>query len=163
MIHTAETKRKLSDMRRGALNPFYGRKHTPETRAKLAAHLRFCQSTRTYEPMPQRVVIPGPFDVAYLAGMIDADGSIRFRRGRPFVSVYNTYRPLIEWLMVTLRHGCVSKTTRGRLQVEAWTITAARDVYALLTAIRPHLKVKAADADAAIAHLVKKYPELKPQ
>jgi hypothetical protein len=103
--------------------------------------------------------------LTYVAGLIDADGSIRFKTDhstkvkvrRPFVSVYNTNTELVAWLMATFGHGCVAKGNMGREQVFSWTIQGARDVYALLTAIRPWLIVKRGDADAALEYLREKY------
>ena len=155
MRHTEETKQKLSAMRRGPLNPFYGKKHTEEFKARARLILRDHAGKSTLAP--QRLIVPIGITAAYLAGMIDADGSVRFRRGRPFVAVYNTYKPLIDWLVKTLGCGSVSKGNMGRELVQAWCITAARDVHALLGAVRPHLIVKAGDADAALAHLRDKY------
>lgn len=146
-------------MRRGERNPMFGRKHTPEALALIGAGARVTNARRQYVPVPQRIVIPDETTLAYIAGLVDADGSIRFRKGRPFVSIYNTNTDLIAWLMRTLGHGSVSNGNLGREQVVAWSIQAARDVYALVTAIRPWLIVKADDADAALAHLLEKYGE----
>ena len=166
MLHTDETKALLSEMRTGSANPFYGKTHTAEAKARIAKSSRLRNQSRTYEPAPQRVTIPAdPCVIAYLAGMVDADGSIRFKTDhststkvrRPFLSVYNTSRPLMDWLMETFSHGCTAKGNMGREQVQSWTIQGARDVYALVTAIRPYLIVKKSDADTALEHLRGRY------
>lgn len=165
MRHTDETRAHLSSIRQGAANPFYGKTHTEETKLRIAESSRLRNQSRTYEPAPQRITIPGPETCAYLAGLIDADGSIRFKTDhstkqkvrRPFVTVYNTNKDLITWLGETLGNGCVTKGNLGRDQVLAWTIQGAHDVYALLIAIRPWLIVKAVDADTALWYLREKY------
>lgn len=157
MKHTHATKLKLSAMRRGELNPFYGKKHTPEFRAAQSARTRAYNAERKYQPSPQQIVAPTDHVAAYLAGMIDADGSIRFRRGYPFVAIYNTHRPLMDWLMLVLKHGSISNGNKGRKTVRAWNVHAARDVYALITAVYPFLIVKRRDADAALEYLRGKY------
>lgn len=157
MKHSRKTIAKLSAMRTGYRNPFYGRHHSDEFKAAQSARTRAYNATRQYEPSPQSIVAPSGPVAAYLAGMIDADGSVRFKRGRPFVSVYNTNVPLIDWLSKTLGGGTVSKGNMGRKQVFAWTITAARDVFALLCAVRPLMIVKASDADAALKFFQGKY------
>lgn len=163
MRHTAETKAHLSAIRQGSANPFYGRTHTAEFGEDQAARNRMRTGPR--DPLPQQIVIPDKALCAYLAGLIDADGSIRFKTDhstrtknrRPFVTVYNTSRELIDWLMATLGHGCVAHGNLGREQVLSWTVQGARDVYALLTAIRPWLIIKSADADTALWYLREKY------
>lgn len=159
MRHTDDTLAKLSKMRRGDKNPFYGRKHSEEFKRAQSERTRAYNATRKYEASPQSVTIPNDVAfVAYLAGMIDADGSIRFRRRvRPFVCVYNTHAGLLEWIKTRLGHGSIYKTTSGREQVECWQITAARDVFAIITAIYPYLIVKRADADTVLEFLKGKY------
>lgn len=157
MRHTDATRAKLSEMRRGPRNPFFGRKHTEETKAKIAERTRINNLTRRYEPAPQRVVLPDEMTLAYVAGLVDADGSIRFARGRPFAGIYNTNRGLIDWLVATFGCGNLSNGNMGREQVVCWRLDRARDVYAFVSAIRPRLIVKAADADAALAYLREKY------
>jgi len=157
MKHTEETKRLLSDMRRGERNPFYGKKHSPEFIEQARRRMQGLNAARQYEAAPQKVRVPTGNDLAYLAGMIDADGSVRFRKGRPFVAVYNTSRPLIDWLLATMGHGSVSYGNEGRERVMAWCIQGARDVYALSTALLPLLIVKRGDAEAALAYLREKY------
>lgn len=156
MIHTAETKAKLSAIRRGDKNPFFGKKHTPEFRAQQSARTKAMNASRRYTVQPQKIITPTGDWRAYLAGMVDADGSIRFKAGRPFVSIYNTHKPLIVALLERMGGG-FSDGNLGRIQCYAWTITAARDVYAFVTSVRPLLIVKAGDADLVLAHLVEKY------
>lgn len=79
MKHTEETKRKLSEMRKGKKNPFYGKTHTEEAKRKMAlATRRRNLSTGQYNLAQQKVTIPKGGALAYFAGLIDADGSIRF-------------------------------------------------------------------------------------
>lgn len=165
MRHTDETRALLSEARKGSLNPFFGRTHTPEVRERLSVSARNRNLSRTYEPAPQRIAIPGSIEIAYTAGMVDADGSIRFKTDhstavkvrRPFVSIYNTSRTLMDWLMDTYGHGCITKGNVGREQVLSWTLGGARDVFALVGAIRPHLIVKAEDADDVLECLRGRY------
>ena len=148
MKHTEATKRKLSEMRRGARNPFYGKKHSPETRAKLQAVLRSFRGNRTYKPSPVSVTIPVDEKLGYLAGIIDGEGSIGVRgNGVPYISVYNTSRPMLEWLTTNVG-GSVggSPDRRGRQPCFHWSVQARNDVLAILAAITPLLTAKIADA-----------------
>lgn len=157
MRHTDETKALLSEMRRGERNPFFGRKHSDETKRRIGERTRINNRTRRYEPLPQRIVIPDCETIAYVAGLVDADGSIRFAKKRPFAAIYNTNVDLIDWLCATFGAGNLSKGNLGRERVVCWRLDRALDVYAFVSAIRPRLIVKAADADAALAHLRAKY------
>lgn len=167
MRHTQATRERLSALHSGERNPFFGLTHTPEVRARLSENARHRNRSRTYEPAPRRIALPDEATLAYVAGLIDADGSIRFktdhstqkRRPRPRVVIYNTSRPLIEWWLETFQHGSVTNGNKGREQVLAWSIAGARDVYALLAAVRPWLIVKGADADIALVFLREKYTE----
>lgn len=161
MKHSTATREKISAMQTGERNSFYGRRHSPEARAKISAATRHrnLSGKRAYAPAPQRIVLPDEKTLAYVAGLIDADGSIRFSGGRPFIAIYNTSAALIEWLTATFGYGCISNGNKGREQVVAWRLSAARDVYALVSAVRPRLIVKAADADVVLAWLSDKYGE----
>jgi len=157
MHHTEATKQKLSAMRKGAANPFFGKKHTPETRAKLASHLRSCSTNRTYDISPLSLMIPRDNDLAYLAGIIDGEGSIRFRRGRPFVAIYNSDANLKQWVKDKTGIDPTWQDFRGRVPGWQWCISAAADVYLLCDRLTPFLVVKKADAMAAMDHLDSKY------
>jgi hypothetical protein len=157
MRHTDETKRKLSAMRSGERNPFFGKKHTPETLAKIAARTRLYNAQRQYIPHPQKIVAPTGALAGYLAGIIDGDGSVCFVKKRPRVTVYGTCRPLMDWLKATLGNGSIGKHNTGRELNLSWTITAARDVHALLVAVRPFMIVKATDADEVLDFYRRKY------
>lgn len=91
MRHTAESKAHLSEMRKGDKNPFFGRKHTPETKEKLAKILRKNRPGIGFGLSPVKVAIPVGTELGYFAGIVDGEGSIRFvKKTRPFVAVYNT-------------------------------------------------------------------------
>ncbi len=160
MRHTAETRAALSERHRGEGNPMFGRKHTPETRAKLANHLRECNARRVYVPSPLSVTIPAGVSLGYFAGLVDGEGSIRFSRGRPFVAVYNTELPILEWIVREVGGTIGGHDDRGRKTCYSWRIGAARDVYAVCRALLPCLIAKRADALAALAHLDAKYGEV---
>lgn len=155
MKHTAATKAKLSAMRIGERNPFFGRKHSPETRAKLAASTRRYNAVRQYVPQQQRVRIPS--DLGYFAGIVDGEGSIRFAAGRPFVAVYNTDERLMKWLVANVGGSYRAADRRGRTVCYDWRIGAANDVYAVCIALAPRLLIKRADAEKVIRHLRERY------
>lgn len=157
MKHTDETKKKLSNQRKGKKNPFYGKKHTPETRKKLAENLKKYRENRTYDLKDISISIPKKNDLHYLAGIIDADGSIRFTKGRPFIAIYNVSKPLMNWVIKNVGGSITGKDKRGREVSYQWKIMAAKDVYALCTHLIPILKIKQEDAIKAINHLKEKY------
>lgn len=162
MRHTAESKAHLSEMRKGDKNPFFGRKHTPETKAKLAKILRENRPGIGFGLSPVQVKIPAGVSLGYFAGLVDGEGSIRFRKKiRPFVAVYNTERRMIDWLLENVGgKASPHDHKRGRLPVWQWHVDSARDVYAVCVAIRDLLMAKQGDADAVISFLKEKYGEL---
>jgi hypothetical protein len=158
MKHSKQTKAKLSKARKGELNPFYGKHHSDETKRKMAERTRlFNLTSRKYELSKQSIRIPPEPGLSYLAGVVDADGSIRFRRGRPFVSVYNGCDDLMRWLVKRVGGQYKAGDLRGRVPNCTWSISAARDVYALCKALLPRLLVKQSDARAAMVALESKY------
>lgn len=101
-------------------------------------------------------------DAAYIAGLIDADGTVTVSNTRnrsvaaPMVLVVNGNFGLIEWLLKTVGAGCAYRTktkpTRPdqteahwnevhRFQVTGWKALA------LLELVRPFLRVKGQQAD----------------
>lgn len=159
--HTEETKRKLSEMRRGARNPFFGKKHTPETREKLAGVLRGMNAKRQYDLGPLTLPQLSTTQLAYIAGLIDGEGHIGSPAGRKMfsVSIANIYTPLMTWLVETMGGGySTSKDPRAREPCHLWVIYATRNVAALLRAVRPYLIIKADRADEVLALMEQKYP-----
>lgn len=140
-----------------------GRPHTPESRAKIAASLkgRFQArgAWRKYVPNPASVRVPVGMDLAYMAGIVDGEGSIRTRidTGRPFLAVYNTDKRLMDWL--EQRTGRAGRITdrRGRVPCYTWIVQGVNDVVALCEALLPHLVIKKTDAEKAIAVLRGRY------
>lgn len=157
MKHTAATRKKLSDMRRGERNPFYGKKHSPETRAKLSRLSREFNFKRQYTPRPQSVTVPSGIELGYLAGLIDGEGSITVRRDQATLLIYNTDQRLLSWLQEHVGGNVGAPDRRGRVTCWAWQIAGANDVRAVLTAVRPLLTAKAEACARVLGHLVKKY------
>lgn len=99
-----------------------------------------------------------PTALAYLAGIIDGEGSIstlsHSRQRRWSVTIANTSDPLIEWLWafggtLSLRRA----STFSQKPCWMWTVTAWRDTLYLLEQVRPYLRIKADRADEAIIEL----------
>ncbi len=159
MMHTEATKKKLSEMRKGKKNPFYGRKHTEETKKKLSEmnRLRGYDLKRQFKLNSMKIKIPTGDTLAYLAGVIDSDGSMRFiKKTIPFIAIYNSYKKLMDWIIKTVG-GSISRDYRGREIQYSWRICAARDVYKLTKAVLPYLIVKRDDAKNIIHFLEGKY------
>jgi hypothetical protein len=162
--HTEETKRKLSEMRRGDRNPFFGRKHTPETKAKMALWNRTHNVRRQYDLEPPRLKRLSVTERAYLAGIVDGEGTVGFRHPtrernpRPFLAVWNTNLTLMRWLESLGGPGIYArKSPIARKTCYGWSLSGARDLYIVLTAIRPYLRIKRDNADAVLAHLHARY------
>jgi hypothetical protein len=106
------------------------------------------------------LVIPCATDLAYLAGIIDGEGTIRAfvagGRNRVLVQVANTSEDLIHWLEQfggkSYWDSCNPKRRRHK-PCAAWRVTRALDCFRLLSALRPYLRIKRAAADKAVACL----------
>lgn len=103
-------------------------------------------------------------EAAYLAGLVDADGTItltvdRCRVPRPLLLVVNSELELIEWILLTVGAGCAYQTktrpTRPDQNAANWNpvhryqLTSARAL-ALVERIRPWLRVKHRHADLVL-------------
>ena len=158
MKHTEETKQKLSRMRRGKLNPMYGRKHTDEAKRKIGLGTRRINAKRQYALEPMRLKPIDDHAAGYLAGIIDGEGSISFKRGRPSVTVYGNSDALMQWLLENVGGSVLwNCDKRGRTPGHAWNVGAARDVYALCCLMWPLLLIKQDVASEVIAFLETKY------
>jgi len=130
-------------------------------RGRPAKDRRFCslacQRAARYRKSEQHCRNLSLTEAAYLAGIIDGEGSIMLI-GRGFggahcrMSVANTYLPLIDYVYETTGIGGVY---RQREATETHKVSYAWRCHAegaeeLLTQIRPYLIVKAAQADLAI-------------
>lgn len=103
-----------------------------------------------------------PTDVAYLAGLMDGEGSIvifrylasphqrngkRYPRYRACVSVYNTDRRPLDWIAETFGGKVYGRRNTIRNQKEELTWQASyRQALPILEAVLPYLKIKAEQA-----------------
>lgn len=157
MKHTAATKRRLSEMRKGKLNPFYGKKHSSETKEKLGVILRSYQANRTYDIAPPTIQVPGGNALAYLAGIVDGEGSIGFRKQSPYIAVYNGDKTLFEWFTEQTSKAPRWTDFRGRVPGWQWSISGANNVYVLCKALLPLLIVKRKNGLAVMKYLEDRY------
>ena len=101
------------------------------------------------------VVSLSEVDKAYIAGIVDGEGGIDVRftgkgartpSGR--VIVWNTYKPLIDWLTETIGAGRSSSRVRANAKVQGtkpcymWEVNSRQNVLALLHQLLPYLKIK---------------------
>lgn len=162
MKHSAATKRKLSEMRKGAKNPFFGRKHSEEFKAALRIRTRQQNATRRYDISPCTLKPFNEVIGSYVAAMIDGEGSIQMHRLAPQVVIHNTSVPLMRWLLEHVG-GSYIKTMNGtttmkkRKQCYAWNVASARNVFTLLTKVRHMLVIKGDKADLVLNRLRAKY------
>lgn len=160
MKHTNATKKKLSEMRKGEKNPFFGKKHSDETKAKMADCTREMNAARQYDLSPVSITVPTDERVLYyLAGIIDGEGSIGMVKNRPVVSIYNTDERLMRWVVEVFGGNYSRADERGRVACFTWRISAARDVYALCSALADCLLIKAVRCRAVVKYLEGKYGE----
>jgi hypothetical protein len=161
--HTDETRRKLSEMRRGERNPFYGKKHRPETINGFRKRMKLRHENKhgQYDINPRLLKNFSETEAAYLAAMIDGEGSITHHYNRPVVSVFNTDLNLMNWLVEKIgrayrRHG-KSANRPERKPCWAWDVASAADVHYVLTRVRPFLIIKRMLAETVITELRAKY------
>lgn len=106
-----------------------------------------------------------PTESAYLAGIIDGEGSIVFSDNRYHLSVGSTDKLLLDWIYDKVG-GTVSLKTPGgyrRKPFYQWVRYEAYIVFQILSFIQPYLIIKKAKAQEAIANLWRKIePLLEP-
>lgn len=97
-------------------------------------------------------------DLAYIAGIIDGEGSImRNPQGLWIVRVNMTDRPLIEWLYSfggKFAFRGVPKAHPNHKPQYEWMVARQLDVVTLLEAILPYMRVKSERAKQALGELV---------
>ena len=104
-----------------------------------------------------------PTDAAYIAGLIDGEGSLILylhrRTVTPRVTVGMTDRPLLEWLESTTECGTIScQLPRDPLKHKIayqWK-PGIKDLGYFLEQLRPYLRLKAPQADILIEFLQRK-------
>lgn len=116
--------------------------------------------------LPAQIRLPEqPTELAYLAGIVDGEGSIVRRTYSPGnwrVVVTNTSDDLITWLhaMSGARTYRRQRSERHR-PVSDWTLSRSEDVLLLLEAIAPYMKIKRLRAELAIAELRRHGQQMK--
>jgi hypothetical protein len=109
--------------------------------------------------LPRTLKIPTDEAVlAYIAAMIDGEGSVQmYRGGRLALSVYiyNTSVPLMEWLAAIGGVYVPRKTPPQRKQNYEWRVKGREDALALLMAVEPFMIIKKEKAKQAIDFLQK--------
>lgn len=112
-----------------------------------------CRRFRRLErPLPNQLSVP---EAAYIAGLLDGEGSICPRKGRGVeVIVVGTYLPMLEWLLATTGTGTISKplTRTGALgskDCRHWT-TGSVPAVELLRQLVPYMIEKRQRAVDAI-------------
>ena len=99
-----------------------------------------------------------PVDAAYLAGIIDGEGSIiLYRREKAAslrLSVCNTNEDLVRWCQEKTAVGNITTNqfTNGRWKDRSQWLTNSRSAQSIIVQIRPHLIVKPAQADLALEY-----------
>ncbi len=158
MKHTEETKHKLSEMRQGKKNPMYGRKHTPEALKKIGASTRKHNLQRQYDLDPMTIPKLNDHDLGYLAGIVDGEGTIGFRKERPHIAVYGSSRELMEWLQEKVGGNIIwGADKRGRVLGHVWGLSAAKNLYHLCRQLWPSLVIKQWEAGDVMRFLKEKY------
>lgn len=107
----------------------------------------------------QNVFLPDdPAVRAYMAGLLDGEGTIYIERAKKrvvHVAIYNTHEPTMQWL-ASWGGSCTIRTRNGALgsrPIWIWQVAARQDCVHVLQALRPFLRIKAERADRALAAL----------
>jgi transposase-like protein len=110
-------------------------------------------------------------DLAYLAGIVDGEGSIINSKGQRttwHLQVSNTDTKLVNWLKqfggnVSARYTHHPRDrNRPTKRAYVWTVRRMMDVYVMLQGIRPYLVIKQGKADDCIAALTIRLHHLAP-
>ncbi len=130
---------------------------------------------RPYKPKSRNsevVNIPklSEFDLGYLCGLIDGEGSIFFCKQScdwrpqsvvyyPKLNVGGTNPAPIKWCKDTLHIGFVHRFKRGESEKDGWIWQIGRfdELVALLKLVKPHLKIKKKQAELVLKFIKIRY------
>lgn len=111
------------------------------------------------------VAVTSEVDVAYVAGLIDGDGCIRFqsrkkgrRRRQPEVSVSNNCLDVLKWLEERFGGRIYCERRRGRRLSYSWRVFRKDEVRRLLVKVLPYLKVRRRQAELVLYYLENDLP-----
>lgn len=108
-----------------------------------------------------------PTEAAYLAGIIDGEGSISmdFRRNTYRLSIGNTDKALLNWIYDRLGGAIRLKEKKeGRKPMYYWVCNQMYIVFSILSAVEPYLIVKKGKAKEAFDSLWQRIrPYLEPR
>lgn len=168
--HTPERRAKISAalIKRWATNPTYratmlvavGQKKPLSHRLKLAERGAIAYNYETLSAA----------ELGYIAGIIDGEGTISVVKKSHrdactiHLSVTNTKRELLEWLLARLA-GHISNSKSGS---EKWAdkycwLTSATHAASIIRCIRPYLVIKAGQADLALEFMEHRFDPLENQ
>ena len=117
---------------------------------RVLRYMRMFEIPRRKNTIPARYLNPkinlsniSKEDLAYLAGIIDGEGTIRISKGgyEPLIRVTNNDKKLIEW-------SSLSKQPHYKTELQRTS-----DVIVVLSAIIPYLKVKQREANQILTEL----------
>lgn len=116
-----------------------------------------------------------PLDLGYIAGFFDGEGSVgivrpKARNGKRYpklrARIAQNQRDVLEWISATVGFGCVHTEKRlygrERKLMHRFVVTD-QQAERFLAVIRPYLRVKAVDVDAAVATLRKERKKSTPR
>jgi len=98
-----------------------------------------------------------PVDAAYLAGLIDGEGSIMLTKRKTNVAltltITNTVKSVLEWVIEIAGVGSIQeKNQYSPLHKKGWTFSVhSQAASSLLLQLRPYLKIKTSQADLAMS------------
>jgi len=92
---------------------------------------------------------------AYLAGLVDGEGSMSVYANGPRLSISNTHLPTLEWVRDSLSYGRVWQLQQSEMATRPcyqWDC-GARVMRALLPKILPYLRIKQERAEALLEYM----------
>lgn len=137
----------------------------------LSDSIKICtRKERTYTKIPNYKIVRNDIDmdvsetdIAYVAGIIDGEGTIGFIRDhvkeklQPHITVVNTHLPMLEFVAEVFNVGIhTRKKIEGRKQMYDLKVLSAVHIVSFLKRLLPYLKVKREQAVLLI-----KYCELR--
>lgn len=88
---------------------------------------------------------------AYIAGIVDGEGSIQIRQNSFRVAIFNTNPDIIEWMSGFGGNATEAHSVAGRRPVYRWSIGSRQAVETLLRQIEPYMIIKKERACTVLA------------